>query len=120
MKNIRLQENRLDEHILEIQRTLKNQFSSSRSSLEFTQWIRWFLLDAITHTLYGEPAGFVREGRDVNQMISGLRQMSLFALLLGTFPWLLNPIINRPVFRKWIIPQSANNYGAGRMMSVRI
>ena len=113
------QEDKIDDHILELKDALAGRLSSTMKGVEFTELIRWFLLDTMTDVIFSEPSGFIKQGRDVDGMIEGLRDMSLFALLLGTFPWLVNPIIDRPFFRKWFIPRSGDMKGAGIMMSVR-
>ena len=119
MKNVMQQEEKVDRHILELKDALTGRLSSTMKGVEFTEWIRWFLLDTMTDVIFSEPSGFLKEGRDVDHMIEGLRDMSLFALLLGTFPWLVNPIIDRPFFRKWLLPHIGDRKGAGIMMSVR-
>ena len=113
------QEDKIDDHILELQDALTSRLSSTIKGVEFTELIRWFLLDTMTDVIFSEPSGFIKQNRDVDGMIEGLRDMSLFALLLGTFPWLVNPIINRPFFRKWFIPRSGDKKGAGIMITVR-
>lgn len=116
MKNIRLQEDKLDERILELQRALVSNAKATANGLEFTQWIRWFLLDVITHLVFGEPAGFMKEG-DVGGLLHGLRDMTLLSLLLGVFPWLINPILKVPYLRRRLIPRLGDKWGTGRMMA---
>ena len=115
-----MHEDKINERIIEVQAALRSRICLNQNRVEFTTWIRWFLLDTITHVVFGVPAGFVKEGRDIDGIVTGLRQMSVFALLLGGFPWLLNPIINQPFFRKRIIPHTGDTRGTGRMMSVWI
>ena len=118
MKNIRLLEQKIDQRIVHLQDALAKNIRASGNRLEFTDWIRFFLLDTITHTIFGEPAGFVHARGDIQGMLAGLRDMTYIALLLGSFPWLIRPLLKIPMLRRQLIPQSGDDWGSGKMFNV--
>ena len=118
MKNVRVHEDKLDQRILELQHKLASGIVSTKNGLEFTERIRWFLLDTVTHAIFEKPAGFMLAGGDVRNMLSGLRDMTFVALMLGSFPWVMRPILSVPLLRRKLIPQSHDSWGSGRMLMV--
>ena len=79
---------------------------------------RWFLNDTVTHFTFGEPTGFISEGRDIDGLIKALHSMGIMTGLVAALPWLFEPLINNRFLKRFILPQSGNKTGSGKIMTV--
>ena len=79
---------------------------------------RWFIYDAVSHMAFGEPIGFVRNGRDVGGLIEAFHEMAPLAGLVAALPWLMNPILKNPVLGRFFMPKAGDGSGTGRIMLV--
>jgi hypothetical protein len=50
------------------------------------EWVVYFVLDLIHDITFGERVGFAAEGRDVNDVISGVHQMMAHTLYASNDP----------------------------------
>lgn len=62
--------------------------------------------------------GMVASESDVRGLISNWHRMFKLGGLVGTLPWLVHPIINAPVLRRYFMPQKGQASGSGYIMSV--
>lgn len=78
----------------------------------------WFAYDLVTELGFGEPIGFVKQGKDVENLISDFHEMTPMAGVLAAVPWLIIPILTNPLFKRYLIPRSGDSTGTGRIMAV--
>lgn len=79
---------------------------------------RWFLNDTVTHFTFGQPIGFVEEGRDVDGLIEALHSMAIMTGLIAALPWLFEPLIKNRFLKRFLLPGPGNRTGSGRIMAV--
>ena len=46
--------------------------------------------------------------------------MAPLAGLVATLPWLMNPILKNPLWKRYMMPKAGDNSGTGRIMSASI
>ena len=83
-----------------------------------TNFARWYVYDAVTELIYGEPAGFVAQGKDVGGLIKAWHDMFRLGGLIATVPWLIHPLITSWPLRRYMMPQKGQSTGSGVIMSV--
>ena len=79
---------------------------------------RWFAYDTICQLSFGEPLGFVKEGRDIESLIENFHNMAPFAALVAALPWLTRPFLENPVTRRFAMPKPGDGTGTGKIMAV--
>ena len=82
-------------------------------------WCRWFAYDTICQLSFGEPLGFVKEGRDIENLIDNFHKMAPFAAVVGALPWLARPFLENPITRRFAMPKPGDGTGTGKIMAVR-
>lgn len=80
---------------------------------------RWFAYDTICQLSFGEPIGFVRQARDVSNLIENFHDMAPFAAIVGALPWLCAPILQSPITKWLFMPRPGDTSGTGKIMAVR-
>ena len=81
---------------------------------------RWFAYDTICQLSFGEPLGFVKEGRDIEHLIGNFHDMAPFAAVVGALPWLARPFLENPLTRRFAMPKPGDGSGTGKIMAVRL
>ena len=81
---------------------------------------RWFAYDMICQLSIGEPVGFIKEARDVENLIGDFDKMAPFVAVVGSLPWIIRPIMENPIGRWLFIPRPGDGTGTGRIMAVSI
>lgn len=84
-----------------------------------TKRSRWFAYDTICQLSFGEPLGFVKEGRDIEDLIENFHDMAPFAAVVGALPWLARPFLENPITRRFAMPKPGDGTGTGKIMAVR-
>lgn len=84
-----------------------------------TDKCRWFAYDTICQLSFGEPLGFVKEGRDIEDLIGNFHDMAPFAAVVGALPWLARPLLENPLTRRFAMPKPGDGSGTGKIMAVR-
>ena len=79
---------------------------------------RWFAYDMICQLSFGEPIGFIKQARDVENLIDDFHKMAPFAAVVGSLPWIVRPIMENPIGRWLFMPRPGDNTGTGRIMAV--
>jgi hypothetical protein len=69
---------------------------------------------------FGEPIGFVEQGKDVENLIKNFHDMAPFVAVVGALPWLCKPILEHPLTRRFAMPKSGDSSGTGNIMAVSI
>ena len=118
MTNLRRFEGEVDVHITELCRIFRNKFASTGKELDFACWAQWFVYDLVTQLGFGEAVGFVKEGKDVGGLIQSFHDMAPMAGLVAALPWLMNPILKNPLFKRYLMPRAGDNTGTGKIMKV--
>jgi hypothetical protein len=67
---------------------------------------------------FGEPIGFVEQGKDVENLIKNFHDMASFAAVVGALPWLCKPTLEHPLTRRFAMPKSGDSSGTGKIMAV--
>lgn len=80
---------------------------------------RWFAYDTICQLSFGEPLGFVKEGRDIEDLIGNFHKMAPFAAVVGALPWLARPFLENAITRRFAMPKPGDGTGTGKIMAVR-
>lgn len=83
-------------------------------------YCRWFAYDTICQLSFGEPLGFVKEGRDIGDLIGNFHDMAPFAAVVGALPWLARPFLENPLTRRFAMPKPGDGSGTGNIMAVRL
>ncbi|KAL2042541.1 hypothetical protein N7G274_005035 [Stereocaulon virgatum] len=106
--------------------TLRNRAPSSAKSsqelidyLVFACWTQWLDYDLVTKFDFGQSVGFVGEGKDVGGLIQSFHDMAPMADLVAALPWLMNPSLKNPVFKRFMMPRARDKTGTGKMMKYR-
>lgn len=81
---------------------------------------RWFAYDMICQLSFGEPIGFIKQARDVENLIENFHKMAPFAAIVGTLPWIARPIMENPIGRWMFMPKPGDNTGTGKIMAVGV
>lgn len=81
---------------------------------------RWFAYDMICQLSFGEPIGFITQGRDVENLIENFHKMAPFAAIVGALPWLARPFLENPITRRYFMPKPGDGSGTGKIMAVCI
>ena len=69
---------------------------------------------------FGEPIGFIQQGRDVENLIDNFHKMAPFAAVVGTLPWIVRPILESSIGKSLFMPKAGDNTGTGKIMAVSI
>ncbi|KAL8974487.1 MAG: hypothetical protein Q9197_001277 [Variospora fuerteventurae] len=116
MSNIKLQETTVDECIQTTLRVFRTRFGGKGSSLDLANYIRWHIYDTVTKMIYGEATGMVEQGCEVNGLISEWHRAFTLGGLVATLPWLINPLIHHPFFKRFLMPSKRQDWGSGHIM----
>jgi hypothetical protein len=92
--------------------------SFNESYLGIDSHYRWFAYDMICQLSFGEPIGFVEQGKDVENLIKNFHDMAPFAAVVGALPWLCKPILEHPLTRRFAMPKPGDSSGTGKIMAV--
>lgn len=67
---------------------------------------------------FGEPLGFIKQGCDVENLISNFHDMAPFAAVVAALPWISKPILSHPITKQFFMPKPGDNTGTGKIMAV--
>ncbi|RAK71705.1 cytochrome P450 [Aspergillus fijiensis CBS 313.89] len=119
LTNLKHLEGQVDERIAQWTHILTQRFVETGEELDFAAWSQWFAYDMICQLSFGEPIGFVSQGRDVENLIANFHQMAPFAAVVGALPWLARPFLENPITRKFFMPKPGDGSGTGKIMAFR-
>lgn len=136
MTNLKPLEGQIDARIIQWTSVLNDRFAERGQKMDFAAWSqfvhvfpsvsyltvdhnRWFAYDTICQLSFGEPLGFVKEGRDVEDLIGNFHKMAPFAAVVGALPWLARPFLENPITRRFAMPKAGDGTGTGKIMAVR-
>ncbi|KAI5921322.1 cytochrome P450 [Camillea tinctor] len=94
-------EGKIDERIDEFCVKLRERSSIPGKPVDFSEHLRWFLSDVWSHLAYGQPKGFVAQGRDVQGLMASLQGMYSLSAKAAVMPWLV-PLLRNPWWRKHV------------------
>jgi len=66
---------------------------------DLTIYHRYFLSDTWSHIVYGQPVGWVREGRDVDGLLDALQGVYAMSATAAVIPF-LQPLLRNKFLRK--------------------
>lgn len=119
MTNLRRFEGKVDGQIAELCRVFRTKFAQTGKELDFACWARWFVYDLVTELSFGAPIGFIKHEKDVGGLIQSFHNMAPMAGFVAALPWLMNPILKNPLFKRFLMPRAGDNTGTGTIMKVR-
>ncbi|KAI9789482.1 MAG: hypothetical protein M1816_006024 [Peltula sp. TS41687] len=119
LTNLKRLEGQVDERILEWTAVLRKRFAETGEKLDYAAWSQWFAYDMICQLSFGEPIGFIKEGRDVENLIDNFHKMAPFAAVVGALPWIARPILESSIGRWLLMPRPGDNTGTGKIMAFR-
>jgi hypothetical protein len=118
LSNLVKLEGQVDARIMEWTGALASRFADASKSMDFAAWSQWFAYDTICQLSFGEPLGFVREARDVFNLIKNFHDMAPFAAVVGALPWLCAPVLQSPITKWLFMPRQGDSSGTGKIMAV--
>lgn len=62
---------------------LHKRFAATGAAMDVMEWATYWSLEVIYDLTFGERAGYVEEGKDVNGVISGIREMDAWWLYVS-------------------------------------
>ncbi|RYP02833.1 hypothetical protein DL764_005574 [Monosporascus ibericus] len=119
LSNLVKLEGQVDERVIEWCTILGTRFADTGKRMDFAAWSQWFAYDTISQLSFGEPIGFVREGRDKGDLIKNFHDMAPFAAVVGALPWLCAPILQNPLTKWLFMPRPGDSSGTGKIMAFR-
>ena len=119
MTNLRKFERDIDNTIVELVRSLRAKYAATGEPLDWADWARWFVYDAVSQLAFSRPIGFIREARDVQGLIKAFHNMAVMAGVVAVLPWLVNPVLQHPLFKKYLMPRAGDRTGTGQIMQYR-
>ncbi|RYP36604.1 hypothetical protein DL767_003308 [Monosporascus sp. MG133] len=119
LSNLVKLEGQVDERVIEWTTTVGRRFADTGARMDFAAWSQWYAYDTVSQLTFGEPLGFVREARDVSNLIKNFHDMAPFAAVVGALPWLCGPILRSPITKWLFMPRSGDSSGTGKIMAFR-
>lgn len=117
LSNLIKLEGQVDARVLEWTAALATRFADTGKLMDFAAWSQWFAYDTICQLSFGEPLGFVREARDVSDLIKNFHDMAPFAAIVGALPWLCAPVLRSPITKWLFMPRPGDSSGTGKIMA---
>jgi hypothetical protein len=77
---------------------------------DIAPWAQFAAFDVAMEMMFTEPAGFLKEGRDVDGLIGSLRGLFTFVGVLGLYPWLSRIMFHRELLRIPCNPKTQGSY----------
>ncbi|CAG8904564.1 unnamed protein product [Penicillium egyptiacum] len=119
LTNLKSLEGQVDDRIVQWTGVLTERFAQTGQEMDFAAWSQWFAYDMICQLSFGEPIGFISQGRDVENLIENFHQMAPFAAIVGALPWLARPFLENPITRRYFMPKPGDGSGTGKIMAFR-
>ncbi|KAI1129661.1 cytochrome P450 monooxygenase [Nemania abortiva] len=121
LSNLMKLEGQVDERVIEWTNAIGDRFADSKSCniFDFAAWSQWYAYDTICQLSFGEPLGFVREGRDIANLIHNFHAMAPFAAVVGALPWLCAPFLQSALTKRFFMPKPGDGSGTGKIMAFR-
>jgi cytochrome P450 len=100
---------KMDGHISDFMAQLHRQ---AGTIFDFAPWCQYFAFDVVMDMVFSSPAGFLKAGRDVDNIIASLRQLIGGVTVLSAFP-LVTKIVQLPWLFKYLGPKPTDRSGPG-------
>ncbi|KAL8836148.1 MAG: hypothetical protein Q9176_006478 [Flavoplaca citrina] len=104
LTNLKPLESQIDARVVQWTSVLNERFAETGFRMDFAAWSQWFAYDTICQLSFGEPLGFVAQGRDTESSIENFHNMAPFAAVVGALPWPVRPFLENPITRRFAIP----------------
>ena len=62
----------------------------------------------------------MENGCDVDGVIASLHGQALFAGLIASLPWLVNPFVKHRLLKTFLLPHKGDKTGTGKLMAVSV
>lgn len=102
----------MDVRIMELITQLKTKFAATGAICDLADWMHWLAFDVVMNLAFGEPVGFVKEGKDVGGLIQSLVELFDAALVLVTIPAIMK-FLNLPWIHALAGPKPTDLKGPG-------
>ncbi|KEY69110.1 hypothetical protein S7711_09646 [Stachybotrys chartarum IBT 7711] len=117
LSNLIKLEGHVDERITEWMAIVGERYGATGKKMDFSEWSQWFAYDTVCQLAFGHPVGFVREGRDISNLIQNFHDMAPFAAVVGALPWLCVPFLQSSITKRYFMPKPGDNTGIGKIMA---
>jgi cytochrome P450 len=117
MSSILQMEGYMDIRISELINQLKTKFAATGAVCDLADWMHWLAFDVVMDLAFGEPVGFVKEGKDVNGLIQSLVELFDAAQVLVTVPSLMK-FMNLPWIHRLAGPKPTDAKGPGAIQGI--
>ncbi|KAK7715156.1 hypothetical protein SLS64_003853 [Diaporthe eres] len=88
---------------------------SQGGDVDLVDPIAYFAIDVVATAAFGEPAGFLRQDRDVGDILSGIHSWVPGSTVMCDTPWIRNIIMSEWFFNRFG-PKPTDPKGFGRIM----
>ncbi|KAF4455210.1 cytochrome P450 oxidoreductase [Fusarium albosuccineum] len=116
--NIKKMEPLIDLNIQAWINKLQEKFASTQEPFDFAPWAVYMAYDVISEVGFGAPFGFIKEGKDVGNLITGFHEgVTFYGLMARLYPftnWIKSTFIG-----KYIVASPEQDSGIGRLMRFR-
>ncbi|KAF4997880.1 hypothetical protein FDECE_11962 [Fusarium decemcellulare] len=116
--NIKKMEPLIDLNIQAWINKLQEKFAFNQEPFDFAPWAVYMAYDVISEVGFGAPFGFIKEGKDVGNLIKGFHEgVTLYGLMARLYPftnWIKSTFIG-----KYIVASPEQDSGIGRLMRFR-
>ncbi|KAI1074444.1 cytochrome P450 monooxygenase [Whalleya microplaca] len=119
LSNLMKLEDQVDDRVIEWTASIASRFADTGTKMDFAAWSQWFAYDTLSQLSFGEPIGFVKEARDVSNLIRNFHDMAPFAAVVGALPWLCAPVLQNPLTKWLVMPRPGDRSGTGKIMAFR-
>jgi len=92
-------ESKMSERIDELCEVIRERAAKTGDALDFSEYLRYFLSDVWSHLVYGQPKGWVKEGKDVGGLLEALQGVYPISGTAAVMPWTM-PLLRNPFLRK--------------------
>ncbi|KAL4923488.1 cytochrome P450 [Aspergillus undulatus] len=73
-------------------------FADSKKAVDLGAWLQYYAFDVVGEFSFARKLGFLEEGRDVDDMMSGIQGILSYASLVGQVPEMHKVLLGNPLF----------------------
>ncbi|KAI0449059.1 cytochrome P450 monooxygenase [Xylaria acuta] len=105
----------VDGNIGDLKQLLRRRISQGGSVVDLVDPIAYFAIDVVATAAFGKPAGFLKQDRDVGDILSGIHSWVPGSTVMCDTPWIRNIVMSEWFFNRFG-PKPTDPRGFGRIM----
>jgi hypothetical protein len=119
MKSLLESEGYMDERENKLISKIHEHVSSNPAGkvIDLGQWLHWLAMDVVMDLSFGEPVGFVKQGKDVRGLIQSVHDLFTGANFMANLPGLVR-FLQAPWIWKFVTPKPTDLKGPGVLEGV--